>query len=111
MRIPLISLAAIIACWLNAGFTISGDDKDPDLFKPESYYHDKELWKEWDELVSKYPEDRDLQPLHALRLGLCVKIDKGTIKLENAIDIFAHAHEEVARMAMEKRDKERPPAM
>ena len=111
MKIPLIILSAILACWLNAGFAIAGDDKDPDSSKPTNYCHDEASWKEWDALVKKYPDDMDIQTLHALRLGLCIKIDKGSIKLKDATDIFNHAHEEVVRRAKEKRDKERQPAM
>jgi hypothetical protein len=110
MKIPLIILAVILACWLNAGSAIAGDDKDPDSSKPKNYCHDEASWKEWDALVKKYPDDMDIQTLDALRLGLCIKIDKGSIKLKDAIDIFDHAHEEVIRRATE-RDKERPPAM
>ena len=110
MRIPLTILAAILACWLNAGSAISGDDKDPNLSKPTNYCHDKASWKEWDALVNKYPDDMDIQTLHALRMGLCIKIDKGTIKLEDAIDILDHAHGQAIKRATE-RDKELPPAM
>ena len=110
MRIPLTILAAILACWLNVGSAISGDDKDPDLFKPKNYCHDEASWKEWDEVIKKNSTDMDIQTLHALRIGLCIKIDKGSIKLEDAIDIFDHAHEEAIRRATD-RDKERPSVM
>ncbi len=56
---------------------------------------DKESWKEWDELVQKYPNDEDIQILHALRLGLCLKIEQGSITFEQANDIFNRAHDMV----------------
>ena len=61
----------------------------------ENYCHDQDSWKEWDELVEKYPNDHEVQALHALRIGLCVKIDRGSITVEQAIDIFESAPEAI----------------
>ena len=36
----------------------------PVLAQDKNYCHDKESWKEWDELVQKYPHDMDIQMLH-----------------------------------------------
>ena len=56
-----------------------------------NYCTDKESWKEWDELVAKYPADEDIQILHALRLGLCAKVSRGDITVQQATDIFEKA--------------------
>ena len=65
------------------------------LAEPDNYCHDKESWKEWDALVSDNPNDMELQPLHALRIGLCVKVDRGQITVEQATDIFESAREKI----------------
>ena len=53
----------------------------------------KDSWKEWDELVQKYPHNMDIQMLHAVRIGLCKKIEDGSISFETARDTFNHLHE------------------
>lgn len=61
----------------------------------ENYCNDQKSWEEWDELVKKYPTDMDIQTLHALRLGLCVKVARGDITIQEATDIFENARENV----------------
>ena len=65
--------------------------------EPENYCKDPDSWAEWDALVAKYPNDKDVQTLHALRLGLCIKIEQGTITLKDAINLFDRAHDMVIR--------------
>jgi hypothetical protein len=74
----------------------------------ENYCHDKKSWKEWDALVAKNPSDTEVQTLHALRIGLCVKVDRGGIALNQATEIFESAREAIIekRKADEKREKE-----
>jgi len=69
---------------------------------------DKESWKEWEALVQKYPNDKNIQALHALRLGLCVKIERGSITFRMASDIFNRAHEMVIQKAKSKRERQGP---
>ena len=73
----------------------------------ENYCKDKESWKEWDALVQKYPNDSDIQTLHALRIGLCIKIEQGSITFQQANDIFNRAHEMVIKKkASEEKKKD-----
>ena len=74
----------------------------------ENYCLDKESWKEWEALVQKYPNDEDVQTLHALRLGLCFKIEQGSITFELASDIFNRAHEMVIQMKKSERERKGP---
>jgi len=74
----------------------------------ENYCLDKESWKEWDELVRKYPNDEEVQTLHALRLGLCFKIEQGSITFEQANDIFNRAHEMVYQMKKSEQERKGP---
>jgi hypothetical protein len=59
----------------------------------EDYCTDSESWKEWDTLVEKYPDDEDIQTLHALRLGLCMKVQRGDITSLKATEIFEKARQ------------------
>ena len=61
----------------------------------ENYCTDPESWEEWEELVAKYPNDSDLQTLHALRLGLCLKVERGDLTLEEGTDIFEKARQAI----------------
>ncbi len=63
----------------------------------DNYCKDPKSWEQWDALVKKYPADMDIQFLHALRLGLCAKIERGDLTLNQAIDIFDKYHEAVIR--------------
>lgn len=58
------------------------------LSAEDNYCLDKQSWEEWDNLVAKYPGDMDIQTLHALRLGLCVKVERGDLSAQQATDIF-----------------------
>ena len=73
----------------------------------ENYCHDKESWKEWDALIEKNPNDMEVQALHALRIGLCVKVDKGGITLEQATEIFESAREAIIQKRKENQQCEK----
>ena len=68
-----------------------------------NYCTDPESWKEWEALVKKYPTDLDLHYLRALRIGLCVKVERGELTIEQATDIF-----ETARDAVIEKKKAEP---
>ncbi len=65
--------------------------------EPANYCHDPESWNEWNQIITKYPDDDEVQTLHALRLGFCAKIGHGSIELKRAIKLFDQAHETVIR--------------
>jgi len=67
---------------------------------PENYCRDQESWEEWDTIIEKNPDDMQVQALHALRIGLCVKVDRGEITLDQATEIFEAARETI----VEKRE-------
>jgi hypothetical protein len=72
----------------------------------ENYCHDKESWKKWDALVEKNPNDTEVQALHALRIGLCVKVDRGGITLDRATEIFESAREAIIQKRKEDQKRE-----
>ena len=86
----------------------SSSQKEENHLNPDNYCHDQDGWEQWENLVRKYPNDSNLQALHALRIGLCIKIDQGSILLEDAIDIFNHAHEAVIEKARQKTEGREP---
>jgi hypothetical protein len=53
-----------------------------------NYCNDPEANTEWEVLVSKYPADLQIHALHALRMGLCFKVYRGDIDLNQATEIF-----------------------
>jgi hypothetical protein len=64
-----------------------------------NYCHDPETWKEWEALVEKYQGNTDIQMLHAVRIGLCKKIEDKSISFETASDAFNELHETVYKRA------------
>ncbi len=77
----------------------------PAFSQDENYCKDKESWKEWDELVQKYPHSMDIQMLHAVRIGFCKKIEDGTISFEVAKDAFNHLHDTVIKKAKKEQNQ------
>ena len=69
--------------------------------EPKNYCHDEESWKEWDALVEKNPNDMEVQALHGLRIGLCIKVDRGGITLDQATEIFESAREAIIQKRKE----------
>jgi hypothetical protein len=72
------------------GFTTVAASDDSE---PPNYCQNPESWAEWQELLAKHPHDRGIHTLHALRLGLCLKIDRGEITLDEGTAIFEEARE------------------
>lgn len=75
----------------------------------ENYCHDQKSWNESDALVAKNPNDMEVQALHGLRIGLCVKVDRGGITLDQATEIFESAREAIIqkRKGDQKKEQDR----
>ncbi len=63
------------------------------------------MWAQWNDLVAKNLDNDDIQILHALRIGLCAKVDQGSIELERGIDLFDQFHKIVIERNRPKDDK------
>jgi hypothetical protein len=63
--------------------------------------YSEKSWKEWDALVEKNPNDMEVQALHGLRIGLCIKVDRGGITLDQATEIFESAREAIIQKRKE----------
>lgn len=68
----------------------------------QNYCHDKESNEQWDKIAEQYPEDYALQAVHAIRIGLCEKIDRGEISLEDGVIWF----NDIFNMLKQKRFKQ-----
>jgi hypothetical protein len=69
--------------------------------------HDPAAWADWNERVTKYPDDKELQVLHALWIGLCVKVEKGEISFDDAMATFENARNALIQKRREER-REKP---
>lgn len=98
---------ALMAGIVFLGAPVFAEDS-PNLFKPENRCNIPGAWEGWERLVRKYPDDMSLQALHALRIGLCVKIEQGTVSLNNAIKIFDDAHNLVIQKVRSEHEKDAP---
>jgi hypothetical protein len=53
-----------------------------------TYCEDEGTRRDWEERTANNPDDSDLQTLHALWLGLCVKIQREGLAVDQATDLF-----------------------
>jgi hypothetical protein len=74
--------------------------------EPENYCHDQKSWEEWDALVEKNPNDMEVQTLHALRIGLCTKVDRDQITIDQATEIFESAREAIIQKRKDDQQRE-----
>ncbi len=77
MAVPFKSDFEQISAWADL---INLEEKD--------YCNDPEANTEWEVLVLKYPADLQIHALHALRMGLCFKVNRGDLDLNQATEIF-----------------------
>ena len=76
-KLILISILILFA----AAPSIAQNDEKK-LVEPKNECNVPGAWDKLEELVAKYPHDKSVQILHALRIGLCLKIEQGSIDLE-----------------------------
>ena len=71
------------------------------ITKETSHYSNPKAHLEWIALIEKYPDDMSLQTLHALRLGLRMKVERGDINLDEATAVF----EKIKKSFIKKKDQ------
>ncbi len=64
--------------------------------------HDREAALTWEKMVKETPNDLALQRLHALRLGICSKIDAGSLTFDQGMSIFEEARENAVQKRFEE---------
>jgi hypothetical protein len=103
MRKNLIGFILILVLFLS--FPLAFAAEPIPKAESENYCKDPASWAQWDALIAKYPNDKDVQTLHALRVGLCIKIEQGTITIQDAINLFDRAHKMVIREKLAEQNK------
>jgi len=77
------------------------------VYAEKNWCHDPKTWDDWNAMVKKHPEDVPLQILHALRIGLCVKIENGSIAFDEATDLMNNMMNSLIEKRAEKGDAEK----
>jgi len=72
----------------------------------ENLCHDPAALAQWEEMNEKHPDDLNIQNLHALRIGLCEKIDRGDIGVADGIAIFEAMRSATVNRAFQRRLQE-----
>ena len=54
----------------------------------KNYCNDPDTNMQWEAMAQEHPDDLHIQALHALRLGLCFKVDRGDLTVDQATEIF-----------------------
>ena len=71
----------------------------------KNHCYDADANTEWEALIQKYPGDKQLHALHALRIGLCLKVDRGDITVDEATVIFENMRMALVRAKEREMDK------
>lgn len=67
------------------------------LADPEpNYCHDTQRLQTWKDLLAKYPDDPDLQALHAVWVALCLQVTLHALPLDEAMARFEKAQTRLA---------------
>lgn len=59
-----------------------------DLVAQNNYCVKPDIESKWQELIAENPDDKDVHTLHALRIGLYLKVERGEITVEVARKLF-----------------------
>jgi hypothetical protein len=70
----------------------------------QSFCDDTNIWDRFNAMVEKNPNDIPLQILHALKIGLCVKIEANSITTTEAMNLFNDMVDTVANKRGEQEE-------
>lgn len=85
-----VLLVCIVATSVVFGFSFSGFSKPPDEYN-NAYCHDPEQLEHWNQIVEKSKGNDSVQALHALWIGLCLKVEYRQLTVDRANQIFDDA--------------------
>ena len=71
-----------------------------------TFCNDPQAMEYFETLSKKYPDDISLQILHALKIGLCVKIEQNSINTTEAINLFNDMVDNVSSQRGVEKEKE-----
>ena len=97
MRSPA-AVAAVV--FLACAWVASAADRET------NYCDDPAAEGQWQELLAKNPTDYDLQALHALRIGLCEKVERGDLTVPQATQVFERARAALVSQKVEQEAQE-----
>ncbi len=75
------------------------------IAEEKNYCNDPDANMQWEALIQEHPDDMQIHALHALRLGLCFKVDRGDLSVDQATEIFENMRS--ALIDAKERDKQR----
>ena len=78
--------------------TLNAEEKD--------YCNDHDANMQWEALIQEDPDDMQIHALHALRLGLCFKVDRGDLSVNQAKEIFENMRSSLVSAKEMAREKE-----
>ena len=81
----LIILVMFVSCY-SLSYADSGQ---------KNYCHDPQANAEWNRYVKQHPQDFPAHAMHAIRIGLCKKIDRGEITLNQGVIWFKEIFDEL----------------
>ena len=87
-------IAGILALAVSPVVAADGDE-------PVNHCHDKETNQQWEELAAKNHGSDAIQRLYALRLGLCVQVERDELTVPRATTIFERQRQKVLRRMKE----------
>ncbi len=65
--------------------------------------------EEWDDLAAKNPNDMGVQTLHALWLGLCLKVERKDSTIQETNKIFEEVRGPLVRQRLQEKREELGP--
>ncbi len=72
----------------------------------KNYCNDQDANMEWEALIREHPDDMQIHALHALRLGLCFKVDRGDLTVDQATEIFENMRTALINAKAKEMEKE-----
>lgn len=71
-----------------------------------NHCHDQQTNQRWEELATQNHGSDPIQRLYALRLGLCVQVERSVLSVPRATTIFERQREKVLRNLKDQRPSE-----
>ncbi len=72
----------------------------------KDYCNDPDANMQWEALIQEDPDDMQIHALHALRLGLCFKVDRGDLSVDKATEIFENMRSALIDAKESEREEE-----
>ena len=72
----------------------------------KNYCEEADANIKWEALIQKNPDNIQFHTLHALRLGLCFKVDRGDLTVNQATEIFENMRSALINEMANEMEKE-----